>query len=81
MASVFERMQLKKYNGSVKKGAQMTAFSIHYNGIVGREVMKLLRIPLEHYNNVLTLLKFDHYSSVIQSFDYRGALSTYSLSC
>ncbi len=34
--------------------------------------MKLLRIPVDHYNNVLRLLELKHYTTVLSSLDYRG---------
>lgn len=34
--------------------------------------MKLVRIPLEHYRDVLQLLALTHVAPVIGTFDYRG---------
>ncbi|VDN42721.1 unnamed protein product, partial [Gongylonema pulchrum] len=43
-----------------------------YNDIVGREIMKFLRIPVDQYDDVVQLLHLEHYSDVIELLDYRG---------
>lgn len=43
-----------------------------YNSIVGRELMKFLRMFVDHYNDVVQLLKLPHYGSVVNILDYRG---------
>lgn len=50
----------------------MLVFSIQHNGTVGKELAKLLRIPVDHYNNVLTLLQLTSYGELIRALDYRG---------
>ncbi|VDP00365.1 unnamed protein product [Soboliphyme baturini] len=47
---------------------------IPYNGSVGKELTKLCRIPVDGYNNVLTLLKLPNYQSTLEVFDYRGRI-------
>ncbi|VDK67338.1 unnamed protein product [Litomosoides sigmodontis] len=43
-----------------------------YNSVVGREIMKLLRIPVDQYNSVDKLLQLEHYTDVLELMDYRG---------
>lgn len=45
---------------------------IPHHSQVGKELVKLLHIPIDHYNNVLTLLQLKHFGSVIGHLDYRG---------
>ncbi|KAK9687129.1 Vacuolar protein sorting-associated protein 35 [Popillia japonica] len=40
------------------------------NSMVARELSKLLKIPLDHYNNLLTVLKLQHYAGLMQHLDY-----------
>lgn len=51
------------------------------NSMVARELSKLLKIPLDHYNNLLTVLKLQHYAGLMQHLDYSGRklLSMYIL--
>ncbi|KAK9886294.1 hypothetical protein WA026_015805 [Henosepilachna vigintioctopunctata] len=48
---------------------------------VARELQKLLRIPLDHYKNLLVILKLEHYAALIQHLDFnsRKSLSIYIL--
>lgn len=43
-----------------------------YNDVVGREIMKFLRIPVDQYNDVVQLLQLEHYGEVVGLLDYRG---------
>lgn len=54
---------------------------IESNSQVARELSKLLKIPVDHYNNILTVLKLQHYAALMQHLDYHGrkALSVYIL--
>lgn len=40
--------------------------------MIGRELVKLLKIPLDHYKSVILLLKLDSYDDVLSLFDYKG---------
>ncbi|CAL8109830.1 unnamed protein product [Orchesella dallaii] len=46
---------------------------------VGKELMKLLKIPVDNYDNVLTLLKLENYGNLLDFLDYDGrkALAMY----
>ena len=47
-------------------------FSIEAFGKVGRELTKLLNIPIDEYKNVLRLSELPEYIKVMSYFDYRG---------
>lgn len=51
------------------------------NSSVAKELQKLLKIPLDHYNSILEVLKLKHYAALMQHLDYVGrkALSIYIL--
>lgn len=54
---------------------------IESNSLVARELSKLLKIPVDNYNNILTVLKLQHYAALMQHLDYYGrkSLSVYIL--
>ena len=39
---------------------------------VGKELLKLLKIPIDNYNNIITLLKLDNYGNLLDFLDYDG---------
>ena len=45
-------------------------FSIDKNNAVSKELMRLLKIPVDAYNNVLTILKLKHFAPLFSYFDY-----------
>ena len=45
-------------------------FSIDKNNAVSRELTRLLKIPVDSYNNVLNLLKLKHFAPLFDYFDY-----------
>lgn len=49
--------------------------------MVAKELLKLLKIPIDQYNNLLTVLKLQHYTALMQHLDYYGRknLSIYIL--
>ncbi|KAK4885950.1 hypothetical protein RN001_002221 [Aquatica leii] len=51
------------------------------NSMVAKELQKLLKIPIDNYNNLLTVLKLQHYATLMQHLDYNGrkTLSIYIL--
>jgi len=53
--------------------------TVVYSSGVGKEMMNLLRLPVDQYNNVLTVLQLEHYTPLLQCFDYHGrkTLSVY----
>jgi vacuolar protein sorting-associated protein 35 len=46
---------------------------------VSRELTRLLKIPVDNYNNVLTLLKLEHFGPLLEYFDFnaRKTMSIY----
>lgn len=42
------------------------------NTPVGKELLKLLKIPVDNYDNVLTLLKLENYGNLLDFMDYEG---------
>lgn len=45
---------------------------VEFSTAVGKELVRLLKIPAQSYNNLLTLLQLSHFSSLLQLCDYRG---------
>ena len=45
-------------------------FSIEKNNAVSRELTRLLKIPVDSYNDVLNLLKLKHFAPLFEYFDY-----------
>lgn len=39
---------------------------------MGKELSRLLRMPVSHYNSLVTLLQLPHFSKVLQRLDYNG---------
>ncbi|CAG0880651.1 unnamed protein product [Darwinula stevensoni] len=39
---------------------------------VGKELTRFLKIPLDNYNDILTVLKLDHFKPLVEVFDYTG---------
>lgn len=56
-------------------------YSLESNSPVSRELSKLMKIPVDVYNDILTVLKLEHYAALFEYFDYnaRKALSVYIL--
>ncbi|XP_065913927.1 vacuolar protein sorting-associated protein 35-like [Dysidea avara] len=42
------------------------------NSAAGKELTKLLRIPVENYDDTLCVLQLEYYPKVLQLFDYQG---------
>lgn len=42
---------------------------------VARELQKLLKIPLDNYNDLLKILKLNRYAALMQHLDYHGRKS------
>jgi vacuolar protein sorting-associated protein 35 len=39
---------------------------------VSRELAKLMKIPIDNYNNLITVLKLAHFAPLIEYFDFYG---------
>uniref|UniRef100_A0A915N3F9 Vacuolar protein sorting-associated protein 35 n=1 Tax=Meloidogyne javanica TaxID=6303 RepID=A0A915N3F9_MELJA len=42
------------------------------NSLIGRELTKLLKLPIENYNNIIELLALESYSNILQLLDICG---------
>ncbi|KDR18449.1 vacuolar protein sorting-associated protein 35 [Zootermopsis nevadensis] len=51
---------------------KMNVDRIEYNTAVSRELTRLMRIPVDNYNNLLTVLQLQHYGPLLDLFDYHG---------
>lgn len=52
---------------------------IHSGSALGKELSRLLRLPADNYNNLLTVLQLQYYTPLLNLLDYSGRkiLSTY----
>ncbi|KAJ1527070.1 hypothetical protein ONE63_008611 [Megalurothrips usitatus] len=48
---------------------------VSYESAVSRELMRLMKIPVDQYNNIITVLKLQQYAPLLEYFDYRGRKS------
>ena len=39
---------------------------------MAKELTRMLKIPVDNYNNILTLLELKHFGSLFDYFDYEG---------
>lgn len=55
---------------------------LDYNTAVSRELARLMKIPVDHYENLLTVLRLQHYAALMEHLDYQGrkSLAIYLLS-
>lgn len=56
--------------------------SIATSSAVSKELTRLLKIPVDTYNNILTVLQLKHFPPLFEYFDYesRKSMSCYVLS-
>jgi len=54
-------------------------FRIEYSTPVGRELEKLLKIPITNFNDILTVLGLSNFSPLFNMYDFEGrkAMSTF----
>ena len=64
------------------KGLLFSLCSIATSSAVSKELTRLLKIPVDTYNNILTVLKLKHFHPLFEYFDYesRKSMSCYVLS-
>ncbi|GIY05603.1 vacuolar protein sorting-associated protein 35 [Caerostris extrusa] len=48
---------------------------VDYNTPVSKELLKLLKIPVQHYNNILTVLELKHFGNLMNFCDYNSRKS------
>ena len=52
--------------------AAVLCCSLEHGSMVSKELMRLMKIPVDTYNNVLTLLSLQHFGPLFDYFDYKG---------
>lgn len=50
-------------------------FRIEGETSLGKELNRLLRMPVSHYNSLVSLLDLPHFGKVLQRLDYNGRKS------
>lgn len=53
--------------------------SLENTSAVSKELTRLMKIPIDNYNDILTVLKLEHFGPLFEYFDYhaRIMISTY----
>lgn len=46
--------------------------SLEYGSPVSKELMRLMKIPVDSYNNILTVLELSHFGPIFDYFDYQS---------
>ena len=46
--------------------------SVEHGSPVSKELMRLMKIPVDTYNNILTVLELQHFGPLFEYFDYKG---------
>jgi len=46
--------------------------SLETGSAVSKELMRLMKLPIDNYNNVLTVLKLEHFGPLFEYFDYQA---------
>ncbi|XP_077302985.1 vacuolar protein sorting 35 [Arctopsyche grandis] len=58
-ALIFDKLQIMKYK-------------IEFNTNVWKELMRLLKLPVDHYKDILTVIRLGNYSNLLEYLDYAG---------
>lgn len=45
---------------------------VGYKSAVSRELCRLMKLPVDYFNNIITILELKHYAALIECFDYYG---------
>ena len=48
---------------------------VDFDSSLGKELNRLLRMPVSHYNSLVTLLQLPHFGEVLQRLDFNGRKS------
>ena len=48
------------------------SFSLEHGSPVSKELMRLMKIPVDSYNNILTVLQLQHFGPLFEYFDYQS---------
>lgn len=52
--------------------AKLKIEKVGYKSAVSRELNRLMKLPVDYFNNILTILELKHYGSLMECFDYTG---------
>ena len=57
----------------------MVVCSLEHGSAVSKELMRLMKIPVDSYNNILTVLQLQHFGPLFEYFDFqsRKTMSSY----
>jgi len=47
-------------------------YSLETGSAVSKELVRLMKLPVDNYNNVLTVLKLEHFGPLFEYFDYQA---------
>lgn len=47
-------------------------YRVGYKSAVSRELCRLMKLPVDYFNNIITILELKHYAALIECFDYYG---------
>lgn len=58
---------------------KLNVHSVEYHSQLAKELMRLLKIPVDHYNTILTILTLEHFNELMEILGPRGrkAMSAY----
>ncbi|XP_034949457.1 vacuolar protein sorting-associated protein 35 isoform X1 [Chelonus insularis] len=65
----------KVLNTTVQIFQKLNIENLEYNSAVSRELSRLMKIPVDNYKNILTVLKLENYAPLLEYFDYEGRKS------
>lgn len=78
-STIFDKLQITKYVGflyvfTIFKIIDLTRFDcrIEYNTNVWKELMRLLKLPVDHYKDILTVIQLENYAPLLDYLDYAG---------
>lgn len=78
---IFAKLKIEKYNFStiffplsipIDFNVLKSFFRVGYKSAVSRELCCLMKLPVDYFNNILTILELKHYASLMECFDYKG---------
>lgn len=47
-------------------------YSLEHGSPVSKELMRLMKIPVDNYNNILDVLELQHFGPLFEYFDYQS---------
>ena len=51
---------------------QLNIEELEYNKPISKELTKLMKLPIDHYNNLLKILELQHFNKLLKYFDFVG---------